>query len=52
VHENTVRYRLERFRAVTGGDLADTDVLVEAWWALEYAIIRAPRSSSRAGPSA
>lgn len=49
VHENTVRYRLTRFRTVTGGDLADTDVLVEVWWALEYATIRAPRSSSPAG---
>jgi putative transposase len=49
VHENTVRYRLERFRTVTGGDLSDTDVLVEVWWALEYATIRAPRSSSLTG---
>ena len=52
VHENTVRYRIERFRAVTGGDLSDTDVLVEVWWALEYATIRTPRPSSRTGPPA
>ena len=51
VHENTVRYRLERFRTVTGGDLSDTDVLVEVWWALEYATIRTPRSSSPTGAS-
>ncbi|MFC4944184.1 PucR family transcriptional regulator [Pseudonocardia sp. GCM10023141] len=52
VHENTVRYRLERFRTVTGRDLSDTDVLVEVWWALEYATIRVPRSWSPTGPSA
>jgi putative transposase len=40
VHENTVRYRLARFAELTGADLADTDVLVELWWALEYASIR------------
>ncbi|WP_181780281.1 PucR family transcriptional regulator [Pseudonocardia pini] len=40
VHENTVRYRLARFTELTGADLADTDVLVEVWWALEYASIR------------
>jgi hypothetical protein len=40
VHENTVRYRLERYQAVTGADLAVTDTLVEVWWALEYAGIR------------
>ncbi len=40
IHENTVRYRLERYQMITGADLADTDVLVEVWWALEYAGIR------------
>ena len=45
VHENTVRYRLSRFTALTGADLEDTDVLVEVWWALEYAAIR-PRNST------
>ncbi|WP_250282832.1 PucR family transcriptional regulator [Frankia sp. CiP1_Cm_nod2] len=40
VHENTVRYRLERYQTITGADLADTDTLVEVWWALEYASIR------------
>lgn len=40
VHQNTVRYRLDRYRELTGADLADTDVLVEVWWALEYASIR------------
>ncbi|MDN5918870.1 MAG: helix-turn-helix domain-containing protein [Pseudonocardia sp.] len=40
VHENTVRYRLARFAELTGADLADTDVLVEVWWALEYASIQ------------
>jgi DNA-binding PucR family transcriptional regulator len=40
VHPNTVRYRLARFEELTGANLADTDVLVEVWWALEYAGIR------------
>lgn len=40
VHENTVRYRLDRFAHLTGADLADTDALVEVWWALEYEAIR------------
>ncbi|MEU7811972.1 helix-turn-helix domain-containing protein [Pseudonocardia sp. NPDC049154] len=40
VHENTVRYRLSRFAETVGANLADTDVLVEVWWALEYAHIR------------
>ncbi|KLL12351.1 hypothetical protein FrCorBMG51_04820 [Protofrankia coriariae] len=40
IHENTVRYRLERYQTITGADLADTDALVEVWWALEYASIR------------
>jgi DNA-binding PucR family transcriptional regulator len=40
VHENTVRYRLARFAELAGADLTDTDVLVEVWWALEYASIR------------
>ncbi|WP_261566285.1 PucR family transcriptional regulator [Frankia gtarii] len=40
VHENTVRYRLGRFAQLTDADLSDTDVLVEVWWALEYASIR------------
>jgi len=41
LHENTVRYRLERYQKITGADFADTDALVEVWWALEYATIRA-----------
>lgn len=40
VHQNTIRYRLARFAELTGADLASTDVLVEVWWALEYAGIR------------
>lgn len=40
VHENTVRYRLARFGTLTGADLGDTEVLVELWWALEFAEIR------------
>jgi putative transposase len=40
VHPNTVRYRLTRLHALTGADLSNTDVLVEVWWAMEYASIR------------
>jgi PucR C-terminal helix-turn-helix domain len=40
VHENTVRYRLERYAELTGADLAETDALVEVWWALEWAALR------------
>ena len=40
IHVNTLRYRLERFAAITGADLDDTDDLVEIWWALQYATIR------------
>jgi DNA-binding PucR family transcriptional regulator len=51
VHPNTIRYRLTRFRALTGADLSSTDTLVEVWWALEYASIRpAVDALSRAMP--
>jgi putative transposase len=40
IHENTVRYRLGRFSSLTGVDLADTDRLVEVWWAFEHDLIR------------
>lgn len=40
VHQNTIRYRLSRYETLVRGSLSDTDVLVEAWWALEYARIR------------
>ncbi|HEY1971558.1 MAG TPA: helix-turn-helix domain-containing protein [Pseudonocardia sp.] len=40
VHDNTVRYRLDRYRGLVGADLADTDVLVELWWAFEHHRIR------------
>ena len=40
IHQNTVRYRLDRYQRLTATDLADTDVLVEIWWALEYMQIR------------
>jgi PucR C-terminal helix-turn-helix domain len=35
VHQNTVRYRIARFEELTGSSLADTEVLLEVWWALE-----------------
>lgn len=50
IHQNTVRYRLDRYRELTGADLSDTDVLVEVWWALEYASIR-PRDHRYPAPA-
>jgi DNA-binding PucR family transcriptional regulator len=52
VHENTVRYRLDRFRRLTGADLSDTDVLVEVWWALQRAESRQSQERERGGRSA
>jgi PucR C-terminal helix-turn-helix domain len=52
VHENTVRYRLDRFRRLTGADLSDTDVLVEVWWALQRAESRLSQERERGGRSA
>jgi hypothetical protein len=40
VHTNTVRYRLARYEEITGADLGDTEGLIEAWWALEYWVLR------------
>jgi hypothetical protein len=37
VHQNTVRYRLARFEALTGASLRDPQVGFEVWWALERA---------------
>jgi putative transposase len=36
VHVNTLRYRLERFAALTEADLQDTETAFEVWWALQY----------------
>ncbi|GAA3523127.1 PucR family transcriptional regulator [Amycolatopsis ultiminotia] len=40
VHQNTVRYRLSRFETLVSASTADTDTLVEVWWALEHDSIR------------
>lgn len=50
VHTNTVRYRLARYGEATGTDLADTETLIEAWWALEYWALR--RGTGAAAPRA
>jgi putative transposase len=34
VHVNTLRYRLKRYRELTGADLHDLDTLIEVSWAL------------------
>jgi DNA-binding PucR family transcriptional regulator len=43
VHRNTVRYRLGRFRELTGLDLRRTDDLVTAWWLLARRAARRAR---------
>lgn len=43
MHPNTVRYRLARYLELTGADLADTETLIEVWWALETWNLRAQR---------
>jgi hypothetical protein len=36
IHTNTLRYRLERFEAIAGVNLTDTESIIKVWWALEY----------------
>jgi hypothetical protein len=36
MHVNSLRHRLERYRELTGADLADTETITEVWWSLEY----------------
>lgn len=36
LHRNTVRYRITRFREVTGLDIRRTRDLVTAWWLLSW----------------
>jgi hypothetical protein len=43
VHRNTVRYRVTRFRDLTGLDLRRTDDLVTAWWLLKWRQARPAR---------
>ncbi len=43
VHRNTVRYRLGRFRELTGLDLRRTDDLVTTWWLLARRAARRAR---------
>jgi len=35
-----LRYRLERFTALTGADLQDTETTLEIWWALQHRRLR------------
>jgi hypothetical protein len=44
LHRNTVRYRVARFRELTGLDLHQTDDLIMTWWLLKWRQIgdRAP----------
>ncbi|MGQ0467062.1 MAG: PucR family transcriptional regulator [Sporichthyaceae bacterium] len=43
IHTNTLRYRLERFEAITGVDLTDTETIIKVWWALEYWYVQRDR---------
>lgn len=36
MHVNSLRHRLERYRELTGADLAETETVTEVWWSLEY----------------
>lgn len=36
IHVNTLRYRLDRFAALTEADLQNTETTFEIWWALQY----------------
>jgi hypothetical protein len=49
VHPNTVRYRIGRFRELTGLDVRRTEDLVTAWWLLNR---RRSATTSRRGGSA
>lgn len=50
VHPNTVRYRMNRFRSITGLDLRHTEDVVTAWWLLNRrAAGRGPSEDRRAG---
>jgi hypothetical protein len=43
VHQNTVRYRLNRFEELTGASLHEPEDLFGVWWALEFSATRATR---------
>ncbi|WP_255285559.1 helix-turn-helix domain-containing protein [Nocardia pseudobrasiliensis] len=43
VHPNTVRYRIDRFRAVTNADPRKPVVALELWWALQRARLHRDR---------
>lgn len=45
IHGNTLRYRLDKYEAITGANLSDTEVIIEVWWALEYRRVRQDRIS-------
>jgi hypothetical protein len=36
MHVNSLRHRLERYREITGADLAETETVAEVWWALQH----------------
>jgi hypothetical protein len=48
LHRNTIRYRVTRFRTLTGLDLRHTDDLVTAWWLLKRRQARLARKDSAA----
>jgi DNA-binding PucR family transcriptional regulator len=42
VHQNTLRYRIGRFEAITGANLREPQVAFEVWWALENSLRSPP----------
>lgn len=50
VHPNTIRYRMNRFRELTGLDLRETTDVVTAWWLLNRRVAgHGPAQDRRAG---
>jgi DNA-binding PucR family transcriptional regulator len=48
LHRNTVRYRVTRFRNLTGLDVRRTDDLVTTWWLLKWRQARPARDAAAA----
>src|SRR3546814_4192054 len=46
VHPNTVRYRLEKFRSLTGTKIDRTVETMRVWWAVEYDVVHQSQDES------
>lgn len=52
IHVNSLRYRIERFEAVTGRNVDDADVTLELHWAIERAALAGSGNAACVPPSA